>query len=69
VIAIDNVLIDHYGKTIEDVGYFWDHVEERYKIAHDYVFANGRNRSCTPQLLALQALKTSWWVVKRMGFL
>jgi len=22
------------------VGYFWDHVEERYKIAHDYVFAN-----------------------------
>ena len=40
VIAIDNVLIDHYGKTIEDVGYFWDHVEERYKIAHDYVFAN-----------------------------
>jgi hypothetical protein len=40
VIAIDNVLIDHYGKDIEDVGYFWDHVEERYKIAHDYLFAN-----------------------------
>ena len=40
VIAIDNVLIDHYGKTIEDVGYFWDHAEDRYKIAHDYVFAN-----------------------------
>lgn len=40
VIAIDNVLIDHYGKTIEDVGYFWDHAEERYKIAHAYVFAN-----------------------------
>ncbi len=40
VIAIDNVLIDHYGKTIEDVGYFWDHGEERYKIAHDYLFAN-----------------------------
>ena len=40
VIAIDNVLIDHYGKTIEDAGYFWDHVEERYKIAHDYLFAN-----------------------------
>jgi len=40
VVAIDNVLIDHYGQTIEDVGYFWDHAEERYKIAHDYVFAN-----------------------------
>jgi hypothetical protein len=40
VIAIDNVLIDHYGEMIEDVGYFWDHAEERYKIAHDYVFAN-----------------------------
>jgi hypothetical protein len=40
VIAIDNVLIDHYGKTIEDVGYFWDHAEQRSKIAHDYLFAN-----------------------------
>jgi hypothetical protein len=37
VIAIDNVLIDHYGKTITDVGYFWDHAEERHKIAHDYL--------------------------------
>lgn len=40
VIAIDNVLIDHTGKLIEDVGWFWDHSEERYKIAHDYVFVN-----------------------------
>ena len=40
VIAIDNVLIDHYGKTIDDVGYFWDHAEQRHKIAHDYLFAN-----------------------------
>ena len=40
VIAIDNVLIDHDGKTIEDVGCFWDHAEERNKIAHDYLFAN-----------------------------
>ena len=39
-IAIDNVLIDHSGKTIDDVGYFWDHAEERHKIAHDYLFAN-----------------------------
>lgn len=40
VIAIDNVLIDHYGKHIEDVGYFWDHAEMRNKIAHDYLIAN-----------------------------
>jgi hypothetical protein len=40
VIAIDNVLIDHDGKLIEDVGWFWDHAEGRSKIAHDYLFAN-----------------------------
>ena len=40
VIAIDNVLIDHDGKWIKDVGWFWDHAEDRYKIAHDYLFAN-----------------------------
>ena len=40
VIAIDNVLIDHDGKLIEDVGWFWDHAEGRYKIAHDYLIAN-----------------------------
>ena len=40
VIPIDNVLIDHTGKHIEDVGYFWDHAEKRYKIAHDYLIVN-----------------------------
>lgn len=40
VIAIDNVLIDHDGKFIKDVGWFWDHAEGRNKIAHDYLFAN-----------------------------
>lgn len=40
VIPIDNVLIDHSGKYIEDVGYFWDHVEGRSKIAHDYLIVN-----------------------------
>jgi hypothetical protein len=40
VIALDNVLVDHAGKFIDDVGYFWDHAEERYKIAHDYLIAN-----------------------------
>jgi hypothetical protein len=40
VIPIDNTLVDHHGELIEDVGWFWDHAEERYKIAHDYLFAN-----------------------------
>ncbi len=40
VIAIDDVLIDHEGKLIEDVGWFWDHAEDRHKIAHDYLFIN-----------------------------
>ncbi len=40
VIALDNVLVDHTGKLIEDVGYFWDHAEQRYKIAHEYLIVN-----------------------------
>jgi hypothetical protein len=40
VIAVDDVLIDHDGKLIEDVGWFWDHAEQRHKIAHDWLFAN-----------------------------
>jgi hypothetical protein len=40
VIAIDNVLIDHDGLLIEDAGWFWDHAEQRNKVAHDYLIAN-----------------------------
>ena len=40
MIALDDVLIDHDGKCIEDVGWFWDHAEDRHKIAHDLFFAN-----------------------------
>jgi hypothetical protein len=40
VIPLDNVLVDHSGKLIEDVGYFWDHAEARHKIAHDYLIVN-----------------------------
>jgi hypothetical protein len=39
-IALDNTLIDHTGQLIDDVGWFWDHAEERYKVAHDYLIAN-----------------------------
>jgi hypothetical protein len=40
VIPIDNTLIDHHGECIQDAGWFWDHAEERYKIAHDYILVN-----------------------------
>lgn len=40
VIPIDNTLIDHDGKLIEDAGWFWDHAEQRNKIAHDYLIVN-----------------------------
>ena len=40
VIAIDNTLVDHEGKLIEDVGFFWDHADKRHLIAHDYVISN-----------------------------
>src|SRR5688500_12051067 len=40
VIAIDNTLVDHAGKLIEEVGWVWDHAAERYVIAHDYIISN-----------------------------
>jgi len=40
VIPLDNTLIDHTGELIQDAGWFWDHAEERYKIAHDYLIVN-----------------------------
>ncbi|MGE5294865.1 MAG: IS701 family transposase [Solirubrobacterales bacterium] len=40
VIPIDNTLIDRDGKLIPDAGWFWDHAEQRHKIAQDYLFVN-----------------------------
>src|SRR3954466_4446115 len=40
VIPIDNTLIDRDGKLIPDAGWYWDHAEDRYKVAQDYLFAN-----------------------------
>ncbi len=40
VIALDNTLVDHEGKLIEDVGWLWDHADGRYVIAHDYLISN-----------------------------
>jgi DDE superfamily endonuclease len=40
VIPIDNTLVDRTGQLIPDAGWFWDHAEERHKIAQDYLFIN-----------------------------
>ena len=40
ILPIDTTLVDHAGKLIEDVGYFWEHAEQRHKIAHDYLIVN-----------------------------
>src|SRR3954467_10420601 len=40
VIPIDNTLVDRDGMLIPDAGWYWDHAEERYKIAQDYLFVN-----------------------------
>jgi hypothetical protein len=40
VIALDNTLVNHEGKLIEDVGYYWDHADKRYVVAHDYLIAS-----------------------------
>ena len=39
-IALDDVLIDHEGQLIEEVGWLWDHAEKKNIIAHDYLIAN-----------------------------
>jgi hypothetical protein len=39
-IAIDNTLIEHEGTRIEDVGWCWDHADERHVIAHDYLISH-----------------------------
>ena len=40
IIAIDDVLIEKSGKFIKDSGTFWDHSEQRYKHAQDYIISN-----------------------------
>src|SRR5512135_160805 len=40
VIPIDNTLVDREGLLIPDAGWYWDHAEQRHKIAQDYLFIN-----------------------------
>ena len=43
--------------------------QEGLKRSGKYRFFEGRNRPCSPQLLALQALRTSGWVAKKVDLL
>jgi hypothetical protein len=40
VIALDHTLVDHAGKLIDDVGWFWEHADQRHVIAHDDLLSN-----------------------------
>src|SRR5512135_1287257 len=40
VIPIDTPLIDRDGLLIPDAGWYWDHAEQRNKIAQDSLFIN-----------------------------
>ena len=71
VIAVDNTLVTHEGKLIEDVGWYWDHADKRNVIAHDLLIANyvcksglhyplefrrfRKREACAAQLAELQA--------------
>lgn len=46
VIALDHTLVTHEGQLSEDVGWFWDHVDQRHMIAHDDVIAH---HGCTSE--------------------
>jgi len=40
VMALDKTLVTHEGKLIEDVGWFWDHADQRHVIAHDDIISH-----------------------------
>lgn len=40
VVTIANTLVDHTGKRLADVGWCWDHADERDVITHDYILSN-----------------------------
>lgn len=57
VIPIDNPLIDHDGKLLDDVGYFWDHADKRHLLAHDDLVANYINPNGKHYPLAVRRLR------------
>jgi len=57
VLAIDNTLGDHTGKLIEDVGWFWDHADERHVMAHADLISNDVCPSKAPYPIEWRRLK------------
>ncbi|GMU26274.1 MAG: hypothetical protein AMXMBFR16_11790 [Candidatus Uhrbacteria bacterium] len=57
VIAIDNTLIEHEGKLIAAVGWFWEQADKRHLIAHDYLIANYGCASGTHEPLDFRRFK------------
>jgi hypothetical protein len=40
VIALDHTRVDHAGALLEDVGWYWEHADQRFVMAYDYIIAN-----------------------------
>lgn len=37
VLSIDDTLLEHYGKQMDEIGYIWDHVKHHNVLAHNVV--------------------------------
>ncbi len=57
VIPIDNTLIDRDGRLIPDAGWYWDHAEQRHKIAQDYLFVNSVCTNSKPDPLEFRLVR------------
>jgi hypothetical protein len=57
VIAIENTLVDHAGKLIEAVGWFWDHADQRHVMAHDSMISHYVCPSKAPYPIEWRRLK------------
>jgi hypothetical protein len=57
VMAIDHTRVDHGGTLREDVGWVWDHANERSVIAHDSISSNSVCAAGAPYPIAWRRFK------------
>jgi hypothetical protein len=75
VMALDKTLVDHAGQRIADVGWCWDHANERSVIAHDDLISTDVCPSGAPYPIAWRRFRkkdacpqdeckdhTEWWM-------
>ena len=75
VLAIENTLVDHAEKLIEEVGWCWKHADQRHVIAHAYMISHYVCPSKAPYPSEWRRLKkreacpapafkdqTEWWI-------